>query len=240
MRDLSEIKNINSKINGNLDETIEISDLVRTKPDKEQRHSKFNIKNFDTREVNIYDPDSQQAYILKLSIAELNNGEKVGYAKKTLEPNETLTKTIKKETLTSSASKNGRHSRSDVSTKSIPPTQQNVNDNTKYSIEESENNSDSFSMDNRGRKLSKEQQEYFKNSKVRDENNNLLTMYHSTDSDFNTFSYDNLGKTGLAYGEGFYFTDSEKAKNAYGNNTKTVYLDISKTNGNWEKNNDKK
>ena len=95
-------------------------------------------------------------------------------------------------------------------------------------------------MDNRGRKLSKEQQEYFKNSKVRDENNNLLTMYHSTDSDFNTFSYDNLGKTGLAYGEGFYFTDSEKAKNAYGNNTKTVYLDISKTNGNWEKNNDKK
>lgn len=114
------------------------------------------------------------------------------------------------------------------SNKSIPPTQQNVNDNTKYSIQESENNSGSFSMDNQGRKLSKEQQEYFKNSKVRDENNNLLTMYHSTDSDFNTFSYDNLGKTGLAYGEGFYFTDSEKAKNAYGNNTKTVYLDISK------------
>lgn len=53
-------------------------------------------------------------------------------------------------------------------------------------------------------------------------------MYHSTDADFSTFTYDNLGKTGLAYGEGFYFTDSEKAKKTYGKNTKTVYLDISK------------
>ena len=113
---------------------------------QQMQHIRFIIKNFDTREVNIYDPDSQQAYILKLSIAELNNGEKVGYAKKTLEPNETLTKTIKKETLTSSASKNGRHSRSDVSTNNIPPTQQNINDNTKYSIEESENNSGSFNL----------------------------------------------------------------------------------------------
>lgn len=93
---------------------------------QQMQHIRFIIKNFDTREV--------------------NNGEKVGYAKKTLEPNETLTKTIKKETLTSSASKNGRHSRSDVSTNRIPPTQQNVNDNTKYSIEESENDSGSFNL----------------------------------------------------------------------------------------------
>lgn len=103
--------------------------------------------------------------------------------------------------------------------------------NTKYSMQESENNSDSFNIskyDNKGRELSKQQQEYFKDSKVRDKKGNLLTMYHSTDADFNTFTYDNLGKTGLAYGEGFYFTDSEKAKKTYGKNTKTVYLDISK------------
>lgn len=103
--------------------------------------------------------------------------------------------------------------------------------NTKYSMQESENNSDSFNIskyDNKGRELSKQQQEYFKDSKVRDKKGNLLTMYHSTDADFSTFTYDNLGKTGLAYGEGFYFTDSEKAKKTYGKNTKTVYLDISK------------
>ena len=82
--------------------------------------------------------------------------------------------------------------------------------------------------DNKGRALTQSQQDYFKNSKVKDENGNLLTMYHSTDADFNEFTYDNMGKNGLAYGQGFYFTDNEKAKNAYGNNAKTVYLNIEK------------
>lgn len=117
------------------------------------------------------------------------------------------------------------------SNKSIPSSNKDVNTTTKYSMQESENNSGSFNIskyDNKGKELSKQQQEYFKDSKVRDEKGNLLTMYHSTDADFSTFTYDNLGKTGLAYGEGFYFTDSEKAKKTYGKNTKTVYLDISK------------
>ena len=38
----------------------------------------------------------------------------------------------------------------------------------------------SNNQDNQGRTLSKQQQEYFKDSKVRDENGNLLTMYHGT------------------------------------------------------------
>ena len=82
--------------------------------------------------------------------------------------------------------------------------------------------------DNQGRLLSKEQQEYFKDSKVRDENGNLLTMYHSTNADFNEFSYEFAGTTGLTYGRGFYFTDSQEASKYYGNNTKEVYLDIRK------------
>ena len=139
--DLSQIKDINNKINGNLDEAIETSDYIRTKPDVNQRHKEYNVKNFDTREVNIYDPDTQQAYTLELSIAELNNGEKVGYAKKLLKTNNTLKQTIKKETLTSSASKSGRHSHSYVSNNSILPTQENVNSDTqKYSMQENEKN----------------------------------------------------------------------------------------------------
>ena len=139
--DLSQIKDINNKINGNLDEAIETSDYIRTKPDVNQRHKEYNVKKFDTREVNIYDPDTQQAYTLELSIAELNNGEKVGYAKKLLKTNNTLKQTIKKETLTSSASKSGRHSRSYVSNNSILPTQENVNSDTqKYSMQEKEKN----------------------------------------------------------------------------------------------------
>ena len=82
------------------------------------------------------------------------------------------------------------------------------------------------SKDNKGRKLSKQQQEYFKDSKVRDEKGNLLTMYHGSDADFNIFNYENSGKTGKAYGEGFYFTDNKEAGKSYGNNLKEVYLDI--------------
>lgn len=91
-------------------------------------------------------------------------------------------------------------------------------DNTKYSI----------SQDSKGRILTKEQQEYFKDSKVRDENGNLKVMYHGTDADFNIFTYENYGKTGTAYGKGFYFTDSKEAGKSYGKNLKEVYLDIKK------------
>lgn len=90
-------------------------------------------------------------------------------------------------------------------------------------------NESSFSLqDNKGRTLTKDQQEYFKNSKVRDENGNLKTMYHGTDADFNIFTYENFGKTGSAYGKGFYFTDSIESGKTYGKNLKEVYLDIQK------------
>ena len=68
-----------------------------------------------------------------------------------------------------------------TSIKSIAPIRKDVNTNTKYSIQESEKNSGSFNLDNKGRTLSKEQQEYFKDSKVRDKNGNLKTMYHEID-----------------------------------------------------------
>lgn len=51
--------------------------------------------------------------------------------------------------------------------------------NTKYSL-----------TDNQGRQLTKEQQEYFKDSKVRDENGNLLTVYHGSENKFNEFTSD--------------------------------------------------
>lgn len=56
----------------------------------------------------------------------------------------------------------------------IPQTDTDVNnnsmqDNAKYSLRDSD-----------GNELSKKQQEYFKNSKVRDKNGNLLVMYHET------------------------------------------------------------
>lgn len=95
--------------------------------------------------------------------------------------------------------------------------------------DETKGKSTKYSLtDNKGRELSKGQQEYFKDSKVRDEEGNLRVMYHGTDADFNTFSYEFYGKTGTAYGRGFYFTDSKNSAEAYGSNVKEVYLDIKK------------
>lgn len=94
-------------------------------------------------------------------------------------------------------------------------------DNVKYSLSDSD-----------GRQLTKEQQEYFKDSKMRDENGNLKVMYHGTpNGNFTVFR------------DGTYFTDSKEYADRYQNpgassistgkeakNPKTfeVYLDIKK------------
>ena len=52
-----------------------------------------------------------------------------------------------------------------------------------------EKNSEQYSdRDSEGTQLSEGQQEYFKDSKVRDENGNLKIMYHGTANDFTVFN----------------------------------------------------
>ena len=71
-----------------------------------------------------------------------------------------------------------------------------------------------FSMrDSDGTNLTEEQAEYFRDSKVRDTEGNLLVVYHGTKAGgFNIFKYDKAVQTGTDYGEAFYFTsDREKA-----------------------------
>ena len=64
--------------------------------------------------------------------------------------------------------------------------------------------------DSEGNKLTKEQQEFFKDSKVRDENGNLLVVYHGTDADFTAFDI-SKGRR-MILGNGFYFgTNKEKS-----------------------------
>lgn len=119
----------------------------------------------------------------------------------------------------------------DNSNTSILPTKEKVNssDTTKkYSMQESQKNT--LTQDNQGRKLSKQQQEYFKDSKVRDEDGNLLTVYHGTPYEFNQFKYDKLGENTSSLGAGFYFTDKIETAKEYkqDGNLKEVYLDIKK------------
>lgn len=109
------------------------------------------------------------------------------------------------------------HRPTGFSANNIPHSNNNVNSNTssttKYSMPISENNAQeldnsSFSFDNKGRQLTKAQQEYFKNSVVKDEKGNLKVVYHGTPFDFNKFSYDFVGTNGTSLGKGFYLTDS--------------------------------
>lgn len=88
-----------------------------------------------------------------------------------------------------------------------------------------ENQDIRFSMkDSEGRGLTAEQQEFFKDSKVLDDDGNLKVMYRGGQSDFTVFdrkksSYSNL------YGRGFYFTDSESHAKQYGS-ARAFYLNI--------------
>ena len=63
-----------------------------------------------------------------------------------------------------------------------------------------------WSLDSKGRELSKEQQKFFKDSEIRDENGRLLAVYHGTMyGDFNEFK----GK------DAYFFTTSEKFADDY-------------------------
>lgn len=85
--------------------------------------------------------------------------------------------------------------------------------------------------DSVGNQLSKEQQEYFKDSQVRDKNGKLMVVYHGSGAEFNEFLHSKIGQTGSAEGRGFYFTDNAEFAKGYQYNgvaLKQGYLNISK------------
>lgn len=75
--------------------------------------------------------------------------------------------------------------------------------------------------DSTGKQLTKEQQEFFKDSKVRDKKGNLLVIYHGTTANFNTFK---KGDVGFHFGT----KGAARGRVGYGKNViiKEVYLNI--------------
>ena len=75
--------------------------------------------------------------------------------------------------------------------------------------------------DSTGRQLSQEQQEYFKDSVIRDKDGNLMVLYHGTQNAFTVFD---IGRSGenydgwSEYGEGIYLTPENKTAQYYGDN----------------------
>lgn len=82
-----------------------------------------------------------------------------------------------------------------------------------------------FSLkDSDGRELSKAQQEYFKDSKVRDEDGNLLVVYHGSSESFNTF--DRTKTRANMDIQGNFFSPWEIDAGGYGENVRAFYLNI--------------
>ena len=109
---------------------------------------------------------------------------------------------------------------SSVSNNNISQTDTDVNNNSMQ-------NSSKYSLrDSDGNELTEQQQEYFKDSKVRDENGNLLVMYHGTPNEFTVFKNK---------GDGSYFTPDKEyasgytqAMNDFDGHVMSVYLNITK------------
>ncbi len=101
---------------------------------------------------------------------------------------------------------------SSASDTSIPPTSTDSQD-IRYSTRDSE-----------GRELTQEQQEFFKDSKVRDEDGKLLVVYHGTDANFNVF--DRTKSRANMDIQGNFFSPWEDDAAGYGMNVRKFYLNI--------------
>ena len=79
----------------------------------------------------------------------------------------------------------------------------------------------SLTSDSQGRQLSQEQQEYFKDSAIRDKNGSLMVLYHGTQNAFTVFDISRSGENydgWSEYGEGIYLTPEKKTAQYYGDN----------------------
>lgn len=86
----------------------------------------------------------------------------------------------------------------------------------------------SLSEDTSGRTLTAAQREFFKDSKIRDEQGRLKVMYHGTNNEFTVFDFSQGGKNGTAEGYGIYTSDREDVSRHYGGRLIEGYVNITR------------
>ncbi len=196
-------------VEAHIDEVAEVSTKIGKETDS-KNHS-FAKDGFTYRRAYFKDFDGQY-YEVTLSIG--NNGTvatvyNVGKTKESVSPSAKIIAAVGSKPLGKTLSSN-----------SLPQNGTNVN--TKFSI----------SSDTNGKQLSEAQREYFKDSKVVDENGNLKVMYHGTSKGGYTV-FDTYGSNYGLFGQGSYFTDNKSVAESYtkkgkGNNPQVyeTYLNI--------------
>lgn len=103
-----------------------------------------------------------------------------------------------------------------------------VRNSNKKVKENSDKNSD---RDSEGNTLTKEQVEFFKDSKVRDENGNLKVMWHGTTAKFTVFDINKAGSNwggDSRLGKGFYFANTKEEAFEWAKSTNAIkaYLNL--------------
>lgn len=194
------VKHIGQKIK---QEAVVLSDeIIKASKFKESIPSKYSHgwldnngqSNWERRTVFVQEKNNS-VWEATLHIANAQNGEKVLYD---IDP-------IKK---VESPIKLGATSTTD----SIRQGEENVN--TQFSMR----------VDSEGRELSEAQQEFFKDSKVRDEEGRLLTVYHGSDKEF--FVFDRTKARANMDIQGSFFSPWEIDAQGYGGKVGEYYLNI--------------
>jgi uncharacterized protein YxjI len=177
------------RVEAHIDEIAEVSRKIGQDGDK--KNHTFAKDGFTYRRAYFKDFDGQY-YEITLSIG--HNGTvatvyNVGKIKGSVSPSAKIIAAVRSKPLGET-----------TSNKKVPQKEENV----KYSL----------SADTEGNKLTKAQQEYFKDSKVVDADGNLKVMYHGTpDGGFTVFKLPEFMNTLMsAQGAGFYFTDKKNAE----------------------------
>lgn len=193
-------------------------------PDYDNKHQKYKFADdgWTYRDTYFFDGDGEY-YKITISIG--HNGEiatiyNVGIIKKSQLPVEIRSPIMSSKTRATnssydkSVSQNDAHVNNNYDNSNKNNTQ--INKKVKFSL----------SKDSDGNNLTETQAEFFKDSKVRDENGRLLKCYHSSNNDFTEFDRKKIGSStddGI-WGTGFYF--SNRHNKLYGDKVYEVYLNI--------------
>lgn len=149
---------------------------------------------------------------------------------KAMQENKEMSKESKKVTVQETKDKSAVEVESNTQEKedSVQKTEKEENSNVTESVETETKTEDKVEskieenieedslgiVDSEGNKLSEEQVEFFEDSVVRDENGNLLVMYHGTSSGGYTVFDPYGGRPGL-FGQGSYFTADKTVAESY-------------------------
>lgn len=200
---------LKTRIESHIDEVSQISERRNQKTDS-KGHG-FARDGFTYRRAYFRDFDGKY-YEVVLSIG--NDGTvatvyNVGKTKESVSPSAKIIAAVESKLLDET-----------LSNSIIPDPAGKINPSDKNSSEKSSEPV----KDSLGNTMTKEQADYFKDSKVRDKDGNLLAMYQGSAEEFYTFDRKKSKPSNL-YGRGFYFTNSEDQARHYGK-TRAFYLGV--------------